>query len=306
MKWQAVRSKEWEGWRREAGQWLCKPLLSSSSYGLIGLSPALHIFLLSFATVTQDLSLGSTVRKTSQVLIQAHRGKKKKKGEPSLPFISESLFACQYKPLAIVTYTSAWKYYTQSLSLQASSHTVPAQKPLPHPLPFKLCCIVNVTIYTHDILLHFYYMKRSLPRHTFYTFFPFLKNFCITAVTILVILLYSLPQGGGTSIQGLHESLSTFLQDSRESHCVNTAMMSPMETVFPLSQPTRSQQIPSVGDQYGVRRPLPPVPTNQNHCAPEKIPGSTVPKQLLSPTYLCPIRQPGNHLRCHPVWGTHQ
>lgn len=74
-----------------------------------------------------------------------------KKRRVKLAFINESLFACQYKPFAIATYTTV--HGSTVLSLWASKLLLtlfPAWKSLPHLLSFKLCCIVYVTIYTHD------------------------------------------------------------------------------------------------------------------------------------------------------------
>lgn len=108
------------------------------------------------------------------------------------------------------------------------------------------------TIYIHGFLLYFYYTQTLLPSHTFYTSFPFLKHFSVAAVTIPVILLYSLPLEVGPVFS---DSMIPFLP-FRESHCVNFVVMFTVGPVFPLSQPTLSQQIPNVRDQLWSQKSL--------------------------------------------------
>lgn len=124
--------------------------------------------------------------------------------------------------------------------LQASVHTIPFLESLCLTLPHLNYAVFQMyvyKIYIHDFLLYFYYTQTLLPSHTFYTSFPFLKHFSVTAVTIPVILLYSLPLGVGPVFS---DSMIPFLP-FRESHCVNFVVMFPVGPVFPLSQPTLSQ-----------------------------------------------------------------
>lgn len=273
------------------------PLLASLGFHL--LSASFYLLLLSLRIYLWGPQWENQVGSSSKAT--------EKKSRAKLAFVNESLFTCQYKPLAIATYTTV--HGSTVLSLWASKLLLtlfPAQKSLLHLLSFKLCCIVNVTIYTHDFLLSFYYMQRSLPHHTFYTSFPFLKLFFITAVTIPVILFHSLPLEVGPVFS---DSMIPFPLSCRTpgKATVWIQWWCPQWKNCSLRHSQlQVNRFPVLGINYGVRRPLPPVPTNQDHCGLEKIPGPTAPKQRLSPTYLCPIWQPGNHLRCHPVWGTHQ